>query len=106
MQQVLIHQADLQVDLTSLKSNVDKLDIEKLKNLQNNLRNLKCKVDRLDVDKSVPVPVDLSKLRDVVKNDAVKKYVYKIKNIEDEILYITNLATNNTYNAKINDVKK
>ena len=38
-----------------------------------NLANLKTEVDKLDIDKLVPVPVDLSKLSDVVKNDAVKK---------------------------------
>ena len=32
----------------------------------------KNKVDKLDVHQLVPVPVDLSKLSDVVKNDAVK----------------------------------
>ena len=62
------------VDLSNLKSNVDKLDIDKLKNVPaNNLSNLKSKVDKLDVDKLVPVPTDLSKLIDVVKNDVVKK---------------------------------
>ena len=64
------------VDLVSLISNVDKLDIDKLKNVPSNLRNLKSKVDNLDVDKLVPVPVNLSKLSDVVKNDVVKKDVY------------------------------
>ena len=80
---------------TDLKSDVDKLDIDKLKNVLTNLSNLKSKVDKLDVDKLVPVPVDLSKLSDVVKNDVVKKDVYnaKIKNIEDKIPDITNLAT-------------
>ena len=43
------------------------------------LVNLKSNVDKLDVDKLVPVPVDLSKLSDVVKNDAVKKDVYNAK---------------------------
>ena len=53
-----------------------------------NLRNLKSKVDKLDVGKLVPIPVDLSKLSDVVKNDVVKKDVYnaKIKNIKDKNL--------------------
>ena len=79
------------VDLASLKSNVDKLDIDKLKNLQANLNNLKSKLDKLDVDKLVPVPVDLSKLSDAVKNDVVKKDVYnKIKSTEDKIPDITN----------------
>ena len=55
----------------------------------------------------VPVPVDLSKLSDVVKNDVVKKNVYKtkIKNVEGKKPDITNLATNTTLNAKINEVK-
>ena len=60
------------VDLANLKSNVDKLDVYKLKNVATNLSNLKSKVDKLDVDKVVPVFVDLSKLRDLVKNDVVK----------------------------------
>ena len=44
--------------------------------LKTNLANLKTEVDKLDIDKLVPVPVDLSKLSDVVKNDVVKKAVY------------------------------
>ena len=45
---------------------------------------------------------------DLVKNDAVKIDVYnaKIKNIEDKIPDITNLATNTTLHVKINKVKK
>ena len=60
------------IELASLKPNVDKLDIDKLKNIPTNLSNLKGKVNQLEVDKLVPVLVDLSKLRDVVKNDVVK----------------------------------
>ena len=37
---------------------------------------MKSKIDKLDVDKSLLVPVDLSKLSDVVKNDVVKKNRY------------------------------
>ena len=80
--------ANKKIDLANLKFNVDKLDIDKLKNIPNNLSNLKSKVDRLDVYKLVPAPADLSKLSDLVKNNVVKKDVYdaKIKNIEDKIL--------------------
>ena len=48
---------------------------------------MKNKIDNLDINKLVPVPVDLSKLNDVVKDDVIKKDVYnaKIKNIEDKI---------------------
>ena len=62
-------------DLANLKSNVDKLDIDKVINVPTNLNNLKSKVDKLDVDNLVLVPVDLSKLSDVVKNYLVKKCV-------------------------------
>ena len=55
------------VNLAHLKSNVDKLDIDKLKNVPSNLSHLKSKADKLDVDKLVPFPVDLSKLSDLVK---------------------------------------
>ena len=44
--------------------------------LKANLANLKTAADKLDIDKLAPVPVDLSKLSDVVKNDVVKKPVY------------------------------
>ena len=57
-------------------------------------------------NRRVPVPVDLSKLKDVLKNynDIAKKNAYnaKIKNIEDKIPDITNLATNVSFNPKIN----
>ena len=78
-----------------------------MKNVPTDLNNLKSKKDKLDVDKLVPVPVDLSKLSDVVKNDVLKKNKYndKIKNIEDKVADITNLATKTTLSAKINEVK-
>ena len=55
--------------------------------LKTNLASLKTEVDKLDIDKLAPVPVDLSKLSDVVKNDVVKKAVYdklaaKVNNID------------------------
>ena len=41
--------------------------------LKTNLANLKTEVDKLDIDKLAPVPTDLNKLSNVVKNDVVKK---------------------------------
>ena len=60
-------------DLTNLKPDVDKLDIDKLKSVASGLHSLKNKVDKLDVDKLVPVSGYLSSLSDVVKSDVVKK---------------------------------
>ena len=44
--------------------------------LKSNLGSLKAEIDKLDIDKLVPVPVDLSKLSVVVRDDVVKKTVY------------------------------
>ena len=64
---------DVKIDLsnyatkTDLKNetNVDTLSFA----LKTNLANLKTEVDRLDIEKLVQVSVDLSKLSDIVKND-------------------------------------
>ena len=85
--------------LASSKSNIDELDIDKLKNVKTNSSNLKSKVHKLDVHKLVPVAVDLSKVIDIAKNDA------QIKSIQDKIPDITNLATNTTLIAKTNEIK-
>ena len=41
--------------------------------LKRNLASLKTEVEKLDIDKLVSIPVDLSKLSDVLQNDVVKK---------------------------------
>ena len=71
--------------------------------MPSNLSNLKTNVDKLDVDKLVPVPVDLNKLIKVVTEDVLKKDAYnaQIKNIEDKIPD----ATNTNVMAKINELK-
>ena len=61
--------------------------------LKTNLASLKPEVDKLDIEKLAPVPVDLSKLSDVVKNDVVKKTVYdklaaKVNNIDTGTLVL------------------
>ena len=55
------------VDLPNLKSNVDKLDIDKLKNVPSALSSFKSKVDKLDIGKLESIPVYLSKLSNVIK---------------------------------------
>ena len=73
--------------------------------LKTNLANLKSEVDKLDVDKLKPIPTDLSKLRDVVKNDVVKKTDYnklvtKVDNIDT-----SGLVKKTDYNTKITDTE-
>ena len=58
--------------------------------LKTNLSNLKTEVDKLHIDKLAPLPVDLSKLSDVVKNDVVGKTAY-----HKLVAKINNIDTNN-----------
>ena len=82
---------NVKVDLSNYATKADIKNISHVDTssfaLKTNLANLKTEVDKLDIDKLVPVPVDLSKLSDVVKNDVVKKDVYdklvaKVNNID------------------------
>ena len=56
-----------------------------------NLAALKTEVDKIDVDKLKTVPVDLAKLTNAVENDLVKKTDYnaKVTNIESQIAGVT-----------------
>ena len=72
---------------TDLK-NVSHVDISSFA-LQSNLASLKTEVHKIDADKLKTVLVDLSKLSNVVKNDVVKKNEYnklvaKVDNIDSK----------------------
>ena len=74
--------------------------------LKSNLANFKTEVDKLDIDKLTPVPNDLAKLSNVVKNDVVKKTVYeklvaKVNNID-----ITGFVLKTTYDTDKSDLEK
>ena len=61
--------------------------------LKSNLASLKTEVDKLNINKLVPVPVDLSKLSETVKNDVVKKTVYdklvaKVNSIDTSVFVL------------------
>ena len=47
--------------------------------LKTNLSNLKTEVDKLDINKLVPAPVDLSKLSDVAKMMLLKRLIIMLK---------------------------
>ena len=82
---------NLKVDLSNYATETDLKNVTHIDTssfeLKTNLASLKTEVDKLDIDKLAPVPVDLGKLIDVVKNDVVKKAVYneltaKVNNID------------------------
>ena len=71
---------NVKVDLSNYATKADIKNISHVDTssfaLKSNLANLKTEVDKLDINKLAPVPTDLSKLGNVVKNDVVKKFVY------------------------------
>ena len=82
---------NVKVDLSNYATKADIQNVSHVDTssfaLKTNLPSLKTQVDKLDIDKLVPVPVDLSKLSDVVKNDVFKKASYdklvaKVNNID------------------------
>ena len=69
---------------TDLK-NVSHVDVSSF-GLKSNLASLKTEVDKIDADKLKTVPVDLAKLSNVVKNDVIKMTEYnKLVTIVDNI---------------------
>ena len=71
---------NVKVDLSNYATKADIKNISHVNTssfaLKANLANLKTEVDKLDIDKLVSVPLDLSKLSDVVKNNVIKKTDY------------------------------
>ena len=89
---------------TDLKS-VTHVDVSSFA-LKSNLASLKTEVDKLDIDKLTPVPNDIAKLSNVVKNDVVKKTVYdklvaKLNNIDT-----TGFVLKTTYDTDKSDLEK
>ena len=68
---------NVRVDLSNYATKTDIKNISHVDTssfaLKSNLANLKTEVDKLDIDKLVPIPADLSKLSDIVKRLLSKK---------------------------------
>ena len=89
---------------TDLK-NVSHADVSSFA-LKSNLASLKTEIDKLDIDKLTPAPNELAKLSNLVKNDVVKKTVYdklfaKVNNIDT-----TGFVLKTTYDADKSDLEK
>ena len=122
----------VKVDLSDYATNADIKNISHVDTssfaLKTNLGSLKTEVDKLGIEKLAPVPVDLSKLSHVVKDDVVKKDVFdklvtKVNNIdtsgfvsktscdtdkselENKIPDISSLVKKTDYNAKIAEIE-
>ena len=80
---------------TDLK-NITHVDVSSFAS-KTNLASLKTKVDKIDVDKLKATPIDLAKLSNVVKNEVVKKTDNnaKVTSIEGQIAGITKNTIDN-----------
>ena len=74
--------------------------------LKTNVANLKTEFDKLDIDKLESVPVDLSKLSDVVKNDVVKKDVYDKLLVKVDDIDNSDFVLKTNYNADKTKLEK
>ena len=107
----------VELDLTSYATkndltNVTHVDVSGFAS-KTNLASLKTEVDKLDIEKLTAVPNDLAKLSNVVKNDVVKKNKYntlvtKVDNIDSTALFLkTTYDTDKSdLEKKINDADK
>ena len=79
--------------------------------LKSNLASLITEVDKLDIDKLTPVPNELTKLSNAVKNDLVKKTEYdklvtKVNNIDTTRFVLKTDKDKSDFEKKINDANK
>ena len=122
----------IKVDLSNYATKADIKNITHVDTsnftLKTNLANLKTEVDKLDIDKLVPIPADLSKLSDVVKSEVANKVDYdklvakvdnidtsdfvlktncntKITELENKIPDFSNLVKKTDFNTKITEIK-
>ena len=113
----LVRDINVKVDLYNYATKTDLKNVSHVKvssfALKSNLASLKTEVDKIDADKLKTVPADLAKLSNVVKHDVVKKTEYnklvtKVDNIDT-----TNFVKKNKYEKdgtdfedKINKIDK
>ena len=123
---------NVKVDLSNYATKADIKNISRVDTsnfaLKTNVAGLKAEFDKLDIDKLVPVPVNLSKLSDVVKSNFIKKDAYdelvaKVNNIdtsgfvlktkydtykselENKIPDTSGVVKKTDYDAKITEIK-
>ena len=72
---------NVKVDLSNYATKTDLKNVTHIDTsnfaLKTNLTNLKTEVDKLEIDKLAPVPADLSKISDVVKKLFMKNWLQK-----------------------------
>ena len=101
---------NIKVDLSNYATkndlkNVSHVDVGSFE-LKSNLFSLKTEVDKLDIDKLTPVPNDLAKLSNVLKNDVVKKTEYDKFVAKVNKFDTTGFVLKTTYDTDKSDLEK
>ena len=97
----------VELDLSSYATkndlkNVTHVDVSSFVS-KTNLASLKTEVDKIDADKLKTVPVDLAKLSNVVKNDVVKKTEYDKLVVKVNGIDTTNVVKKTKYEKDESD---
>ena len=97
---------NVQISLFNYATKTDLKNVTCSFALKSNLASLKTEVDKLDIDKLAPVPNDFAKLSNVVTNDIVKKTLHdklveKVNNIDT-----TGFVLKTTYDTDKSDLEK
>ena len=101
---------NVKVDLSNYATNADIKNISHVDYssfvLKRNLASLKTEVDKLNIDKLVPFTVNLSKLSDAVENDVVEKAVYDklVENVNN--IEATGFVLRTTYDTEKAELEK
>ena len=101
---------NIKVDLSNYATNADIKNISHVDYssfaLKRNLASLKTEVDKLNIDKLVPFTVNLSKLSDAVENDVVEKAVYDklVENVNN--IEATGFVLRTTYDTEKAELEK
>ena len=85
--------------------NATGIDTSKLA-AKSDLASLKAEVDKLDIDKLIPVPLDLRKLSDLVKNDVNKKTVYDKLVAKGNNINTSGFVLKTKYNTDQSEIEK
>ena len=101
---------NVKVDLSNYATkadikNISHVDISSFA-LKTNLANLKTEIDKLDINKLVPVPVDLSKLSDPVKMMLLKNSVYDKLVAKVNSIDTSRLVLKTKYNTDKTELEK
>ena len=100
---------NVNVDLSNYATKADLknatgIDTSKLA-AKSDLASLKAEVDKLDIDKLIPVPLDLRKLSDLVKNDVNKKTVYDKLVAKGNNIHTSGFVLKTKYNTDQSEIE-